>query len=146
MTNPRMDLLDGQRKLLVIWLLGTAPALLIVLARTFQNSNEIEKVWSWLLPSVMPTLSLVLGTYAATALTEVQQPRSVDVLFFRVSVALSLAYLAIISIAICVYPFSAPPATKILDKVSLVMGPVQGLVSACLGVFFISNSQGSKKS
>ena len=122
MTNPRMDLLGGQRKLLLIWLLGATPAVLVLLVRTFQNSDDIERVWSWLLPSVMPTLSLVVGTYAATALTEVQQPRNVDVLFFRVSVALSLAYLAIITLTVCVNPFSAPPATKILDKVSLVSG------------------------
>ena len=144
MTSQRMDLLAGQRRLVLVWLIGSTPAVILLLVRTFEpNADAIEKVWSWLLPSLMPTLSLVVGTYAATALAETSAQRTVDVLFFRVAVALSLAYLAIVTLAILLYPLSPPPATKTLERVGLVLGPVQGLVSACLGVFFISNRPGT---
>ncbi len=127
---------------MLIWLIGSIPAVTLLLARTFgPNADEIERVWAWLLPSVMPTLSLVVGTYAATALTESPKTKTVEVLFFRVAAGLSVAYLAIVVMAISLYPLSPPPATKTLDRVGLVLGPVQGLVSACLGVFFISHKQ-----
>ncbi len=91
MTSQRMDLLAGQRRLLLIWLIGPVPAVIPLLARTLgPNADEIERVWAWLLPSVMPTLSLVVGTYAATALTESPETKSVEVLFFRVAAALSV--------------------------------------------------------
>jgi hypothetical protein len=139
-----MDLLVGQRRLLLIWLLGATPAVVLLLARTFgPNADEIERIWAWLLPSVMPTLSLVVGTYAATALTESPDTKSVELLFFRVAATLSVAYLAIVTLAIWLYPLSPQPATKTLERVGLVLGPVQGLVSACLGVFFISHKQGT---
>jgi hypothetical protein len=123
-------------------LIGSVPAVIPLLARTFgPNAEEIERVWAWLLPSVMPTLSLVVGTYAATALAESPQSKTVEVLFFRVAAGLSVAYLAIVTFAIWLYPLAPPPATKTLERVGLILGPVQGLVSACLGAFFISHKQ-----
>jgi hypothetical protein len=137
-----MDLFAGQRKLVLIWLIGSCPSVALLLTRSFgPNADEIEKVWSWLLPSIMPTLSLVVGTYAATALTQLREDRTVDTVFFRVAVALSLVYLLIVTLTILIYPFSSSPATTTLGRIGLVLGPVQGLVSACLGVFFISHRQ-----
>ena len=140
--NQRMDLMAGQRKLVLIWLIGSSPVILLVLIRTLgPNAADIEKVWSWLLPSVMPTLSLVVGTYAATALSESRKPRSVDAVFFRVAAALSVAYLLIVTVAVAWYPFAASFALQTLERVGLILGPLQGLVSACLGVFFVSQKQ-----
>src|SRR5260370_39122668 len=129
MSSERMDLVAGQGTLLLIWLIGSIPAVTLLLARTFgPNADEIERVWAWLLPSVMPTLSLVVGTYAATALTESPKTKTVEVLFFRVAAGLSLAYLAVVVFAILLYPLSPPPATKSLERVGLVLWPVHGLV------------------
>ena len=142
--NERMDLQAAQQKLVLIWLIGSAPVLVLMMVRTLgPNSEGIERVWGWLLPTIMPTLSLVVGTYAATALTESDGHRTVDVLFFRVGVALSVAYLLIVTLAIALYPFSPPPALLTLDRIGIVLGPVQGLVSACLGVFFVSQKRGA---
>lgn len=144
--NGKIDLLVGQRKLVMIWLIGSAPVILLMLIRTLgPNATDIEKVWSWLLPSVMPTLSLVVGTYAASALKEADAPRTVDAVFFRIAVALSVAYLLILSVAIAAYPLTATPAApalRTLERVGLILGPVQGLVSGCLGVFFVSQKPG----
>jgi hypothetical protein len=142
MTNQRIDLFAGQRKLVLIWLIGSCPSIILLLIRSFgPNAEDIDKVWSWLLPSIMPTLSLVVGTYAATAVTQLREDRTVDLLFFRVAAALSLVYLLIVTLTVCIYPLSSSPATTVLARIGLILGPVQGLVSACLGVFFISNRQ-----
>lgn len=142
--SERLDLQTAQRKLLLIWLIGSAPALILMLVRTLgPNADGIENVWGWLLPTVMPTLSLVVGTYAATALAVPDGHRTVDSLFFRVSVALSASYLLIVILAIVSYPFSKTPALVLLERIGIVLGPVQGLVSACLGVFFVSQKQGA---
>jgi hypothetical protein len=143
--NGRIDLVAGQRTLVLIWLVGSTPSLLLVLIRTLgPNAGDIERVWGWLLPTIMPTLSLVVGTYAATAISESTELRTVDVTFFRVSVALSLAYLLIVTAAIAWYPFSATAAILTLERIGVILGPVQGLVSACLGVFFVSQKRDGK--
>lgn len=140
--DQRIDLNIAQRRLVVVWLTGSIPMTALMLARTFgPNATDIERVWSWLLPSIMPTLSLVIGTYAATALSQIDRPRTVDRVFFRVAVALSIAYLIIVTLAIFLYPASSQPALVTLDRIALVLGPTQGLVSACLGVFFVSHSR-----
>jgi hypothetical protein len=131
----------AQRRLVILWLAGSVPVLAIMLFRTFgPNSTDIERVWSWLLPSLMPTLSLVVGIYTSTAFSRVRD-RAVDGMYFRLAGALSLAYLAILTLAIVFYPFSTQPALVTLDRIALVLGPAQGLVSAALGVFFVSQSR-----
>jgi hypothetical protein len=138
--NDRIDLLAGQRRLVLIWLIGSSPVLVLMLFRTLgSNAGGIERVWGWLLPTIMPTLSLVVGAYASTALTESEGHRTVDRLFFRIATSLSVAYLVIVTLAISLYPLSSPPAVLALERIGIVLGPVQGLVSACLGVFFVSN-------
>ena len=140
--SDRMDLLGGQRTLALIWLIGSTPVLVLMLIRTLgTNASDIERVWGWLLPTIMPTLSLVVGTYAASALTDLTEHRTVDITFFRISVALSLAYLLIVTLAIASYPFSRTAAILTLERIGIVLGPVQGLVSACLGVFFVSRKR-----
>lgn len=142
MTDQRIDLFVGQRKLVLVWLIGSCPSIALLLTRSFgPHAEEIDKVWSWLLPSIMPTLSLVVGTYAATALTQLKEERTVDRMFFRVAIALSIVYLLIVTLTVWIYPFSSSPATTVLARTGLILGPVQGLVSACLGVFFVSNRQ-----
>lgn len=135
---------EAQRRLVLIWLIGSMPMLALMLLRTFgPNSDQIERVWSWLLPALMPTLSLVVGVYASTALAGTNA-RLVERVFFRVAAGLSLAYLTILTLAIALYPSSSQPALVTLDRIALVLGPGQGLVSAALGVFFVSHSRPRK--
>ena len=138
------DMSSSQRKLVVLWLAGSCPVLMLMLVRTFgPNSAGIDRIWSWLLPALMPTLSLVVGAHAATALSQ-RNTRVVDKVFFRIAAALSLAYIIILTLAIALYPFSAQPALVTLDQIALVLGPTQGLVSASLGVFFVSQPRNDK--
>ena len=97
---------------------------------------NIEKVWGWLLTSVMPTLSLVVGTYAAAS-QQSQIGKVSDRTFYKITLGLSVGYLIIVNIAISWYPLKHEDALKLLDTLSLVLGPFQGLVSASLGFFFV---------
>ena len=134
--NAKMDLLAGQQKLVLLWLIGSTPAILLMLIRTFTTGDkDIDRVWGWLLPAIMPTLSLVVGTYTAKALSS-GEPKSVDTLLFRISVAVSTAYLLIVTAAVVLYPVGRLPGLLTLERVGIVLGPVQGLVSACLACSF----------
>ena len=135
----KIDIRVAQLRLMVVWLTGVAPSFALMIVRTIgPDSLNIQKVWGWLLAAVMPTLSLVVGTYAAAA-HQTKINRLADRLFFRITIGLSLAYLVILTVTILFYPLGTDDAMKLLDNMSLILGPLQGLVSASLGVFFATN-------
>jgi hypothetical protein len=142
----QVDVKVAQLRLMILWLIGSSPSFVLLLTRTLgENSLNIQKQWGWLLASLMPTLSLVIGTYAAAA-HQNQSDKSADKTFFRVTLGLSVAYLLIVTLALIFCEFDRESPMKTLDNISLVIGPLQGLVSASLGVFFVSQKTKTKLS
>lgn len=140
-SKPAQQLIDvstAQLRLMILWLVGVTPSFVLLVVRTLgPNSLEIQKIWGWLLASSMPTLFLVVGTYAAAA-RESKQDKSANRTFYNVTSGISVAYLLILNAAVICCPLSNQDGSKVLDTISLVLGPVQGLASASLGVFFVS--------
>jgi hypothetical protein len=135
--DDKIELRLAQLRLMIVWLIGVTPSVSLLIIRTLSpDSLNIEKVWGWLLTSIMPTLSLVIGTYAAAA-QQSQVGKIADRTFYKITIGLSIGYLIILNIAVFWYPLKHEDALKLLDTMSLVLGPLQGLVSASLGVFFI---------
>ncbi|MFN9957962.1 MAG: hypothetical protein ACK55I_33065, partial [bacterium] len=62
------ELGECQRKLTNLWLVALAPAFLVMVTRTLFASSDYPPMWEWLLPAVMPTLLLIIGTGAGIAL------------------------------------------------------------------------------
>jgi hypothetical protein len=100
-------LLSGcQRKLASVWLVGCAVIFLLLLGQTVggKYGSEVEKAWSWFIPTVLPTLSIV-GAVAYQARRDPQR-MTADRLAFRMSVGLSLFYLILVNATMLLQPFS----------------------------------------
>lgn len=138
MTSRRI-IRDCQRKLLLVWAVLGSTASIIVLVQTAPGGvyhTNASDVWDWFLPTLIPTLSLMVGTVAA----EVRTPdpdATVDDLAYRVALWASVLYLALVIGLLLAYAQSGTPVTDLKGSSKLVSS-VYGIVGVTLGTFFVS--------
>jgi len=133
----------SKRRLAVLWFSGSGFIFFVLLLQTIfgRYETDIIEVWGWLLPTIMPTLSLIIGVLVMDAVGKGVKIQTVDRFFFRLSYILSLSYLVVVSITIFIEPFSPLSAVELMKQSNLWLGPFQGLVSASLGAFFIKRAK-----
>lgn len=136
----RILLLKCQRNLLLTWLCGSVPAVLIMSIRTIVGnfSGYEQEIWGWFVPMFLPTLTLMLGAYSAIALKESTHQITIDKVFFNISTGVSSIYLLILNIVVIIQPFLNAPVLETTQRASLFLGLLQGLTTTCIGVFFVS--------
>jgi hypothetical protein len=129
-----------KRQLALIWFIGGGILFAIVLMQTLleRYGSAANQAWGWLLPSVLPTLSLIIGQLVFDAVQGGNRGRTVDRFLFRLTAMLSSVYLLAVLMVILMAPFlreSGP--LQLMAESNVWLGPVQGLVSAALGAFFV---------
>lgn len=151
---PRIPLTQCQRRLLLIWYIGAAPAFLVLIGQTFSDyyGTSTEQAWGWFLPNVLPTLLLVTGIVTQGARKQPTAEQSVERYYLRLALALSIVYLGAVSLALLYLPFflqsqpegldesarCGPSCIEFLNRSNLFLGPFQGLVSAAMGAVFVT--------
>lgn len=125
----------AKRRLAKIWLIGAAVVFFVVLAMSVvpDDPDFTSKLWAWFLPTVTPTLSLIVGVLVLDATGKGRVAREVDPFLLDFAAWLSLFYLALVGATLLLTPFSP----RLLDSSQLWLAPLQGLVSAALGAFFV---------
>jgi len=115
--------------------MGGGLLFLVVVAQTMAGyyGDRAKSAWSWLLPTIMPTLSLIVG---AVVTQKPESTATVDRLAYRISLGLSLCYLLLALATIAAQPFSGMGALDFMSTSNLWLGPLQGLLGISLGVFF----------
>jgi hypothetical protein len=133
----------SQTMLAGVWLIGGGLIFVLVLAQTLggKYAGQVEKAWSWLIPTIVPTLLLIVGAVAYEARQPARKGATVDGLAFSVTCGLSLFYLVLVIVTVLVQPFTAMTPLELMSVSHLWLGPVQGLVSIALGVFFASREK-----
>ena len=125
-----------QQRLAVVWFLGSALVLILMLGQTIggKYGTQYPKAWSWFLPTVLPTLSLIVGALAHDARR--QTAATVNRFAYQMSLALSLFYLLLVVGTILLQPLAMMNPLELLSTSHLWLGPLQGLIGISLGVFF----------
>ena len=118
-------------------------AVLVVQSILDKYHQDLQKAWSWFIPTVVPTLSLMLSVLGAGALGG-QDARQVRVDFFRLAWWLSLAYLLVLTGTILLQPFSPLAPIELFTASNYWLTPMQGLVVAAIGVLFTINERGTR--
>jgi len=128
-----------KRRLATVWFGGAGIVFLLVLLQSLfgRYGDEVTQAWGWLLSSVMPTLSLIIGVLVLDAVQRADVTRTIDAFLFRLTVWLSLAYLLAVFLVVVLTPFSDLGPIQLMTKLNVVLGPVQGLVAAAMGAFFV---------
>lgn len=143
-------LVNAQRWLVILWLLGAAfPFAAIFLQTTVGNAfasggtDQSTRVWEWFLPTVVPTLGLVVGVVANNELREsarrLAERRRVSSFFFRITFGISSFYLLLVGLLpiLTAAKSTAEDKLMLLGKSHLFLPPVQAIAATALAVFFI---------
>lgn len=135
----QLDVMWCKKRIATLWLFGSAFIFLIFLFQTFFGhfSESADEAWSWFLPSVLPTLSLIIGALVADALGQNMAEKKVDSYIFKVSFYLSIFYFIVIFLTIVLQPIVTYSVITFYKKSNLWLVPIQGLVTASLGAFFV---------
>jgi cytochrome bd-type quinol oxidase subunit 2 len=127
-------------ELATIWLGGTGIIVLIMVVQSMLGKFEeqVQEAWGWLLPTVMPTLGMIVTVLGYTALETQRGKSDVRRSFYRIARALSIVYIALVLLTILIQPFSKYDSLQLMRMSNLWLGPIQGLVASALGVLFVS--------
>lgn len=133
-------------KLAIIWLVGSGAIFLVLVVQSLLDYYEpkTDLAWGWFLPTVMPTLSLIIATLvrehrAGTA--SVSDLGPFDLGLYRLAYWLSCFYMVVIAVSVLVYPLmtTTTPPLEVMQRSNLWLGPLQGLTVAALGFLYGSN-------
>jgi hypothetical protein len=139
-----------RRRLATLWFAaGLVLFIVLVLQSVFDYysyfGDEVEDVWSWFLPSIMPTLSLIISVLVLDITSGRDAEKKIDPFFFWLAFLLSAVYLVLVATPLFIQPFiqftDASPV-DLMKRSNLWLGPFQGLVAAALGAFFVKGERG----
>ncbi len=139
--------LDAVRvRLTVVWLIGGLSVLIILVVQSLLGAygSLTQEAWGWFLPTLMPTLGMIITVLTYTALDPLSSGSVVRRTFFWIAFSLSAVYLLLVSLTIFIQPFAASSPDEriaLMRTSNLWLGPVQGLVASALGVLFVSKQK-----
>jgi hypothetical protein len=133
----------AKRRLAVVWFGGAGLLCLLVALQSVRGvyTGETEKAWAWLLPSIMPTLSLIIGVLVSDAQYPDRPEHAVDAFFPRLATVFSAVYLATVLATILFQPIVSATPLELMNMSHLWLAPFQGLVSALMGALFVQQPE-----
>lgn len=134
----RETMSDCKRGLAQLWFASSGTIFLLFLLQSLlgKYGARVGEAWGWLLPTIMPTLSLIIGVLIADVFGQEKSDRLVDRFFYRLTLGLSVVYLLSVLLVILVQPLSSLTPYELMSQTSLWLGPFQGIVAAAIGAFF----------
>jgi membrane protease YdiL (CAAX protease family) len=128
-----------QRNLAILWFVGGGILLILLVIQTMGNHylDKDNEAWGWLLPNLLPTLSLIIGVLMADTFGRGSKGKQVDTFVYRLALAVSVVYLLLVLLPILAQPVVSYAPLDLLKRSNLWLGPLQGLVSATIGAFFV---------
>jgi hypothetical protein len=133
----------SKQSLAILWFTCSGIVFVIVIIQSFLGyyGANLTDAWGWLLPTIVPTQSLIIGVLVSDALGRGRKPEYVDQIIFNIAFGLSAMYLLTVIGQILFQPFSPTSPIELMKQSHLWLGPFQGLVSASLGAFFINKQR-----
>jgi predicted permease len=141
---------DVRDRIAKIWLIGAGLIFIILvlqsLLHVYKDATQdlTQDVWGWFLPTLLPSLALIVTVLTYTALDPLTTGSVVRKSFLQIATWLSIIYLLMVLLTIAIQPFSSkgPAESVALMRTSnLWLGPFQGLVASALGALFVSKEK-----
>ncbi|MDG4595799.1 MAG: hypothetical protein P9F75_08920 [Candidatus Contendobacter sp.] len=132
-----------KKRLASLWILsGSALFILLVLQSILGKfGTRVEEAWAWFLPTIMPTLSLIIGVLVLDVSSTRQSDKKIDRFFFRLAFGLSVIYLVLVMLVPLIQPFTGSSSFELMKQSNFWLGPLQGVVAAILGAFFVKGAR-----
>lgn len=133
----------GQQNIALLWFCGGGFAMIVLIVQSIAGTwgSWVSDAWSWLLPTILPTLTLILSTVTMEAIQQRASRREVNVFAYRLCLGLSAFYLiCVVSLLLAVNFLQIKPL-ELMKMSSLWLAPLQGLLSGIIGVFFVNQTK-----
>jgi len=136
----RMLISECQKRLAKVWVGCVLFIVGLFFAQTMAGKfgDHSKEAWGWLLPTVMPSLSLIVGAVVADKYRGLSKRTTADRFAYRLSLGLSWFYLLLILCSILLQPLSPFGPLEMFSLSQFWLSPVHALVGIALGVFFTS--------
>jgi uncharacterized membrane protein SirB2 len=122
--------------LALAWLGWTCVLVLLLAWRLMQGDQAVADIFAWLTPHLAPTLSLVGGVAVMTKPSpEAEGDPALRTAYLR-ALIVSIVYLLLVTMAVVSVTQTIGTAGDTLKPWSSVLGFLQGVTAATLGVFF----------
>ncbi len=142
MSQERLPAKYCQQRLATVWLVGSGASFLLLFVQLSTGKHD-PSISEWLLPAIVPTLTLMIGAMVTANLTakkpsdddkNAEDPMA-DRFLFRLALGLSAFYLLLLFVILLM---SATTDIKaLIANVGVMLTAVQGLVGLVLGAFFV---------
>lgn len=132
-----------KKRLAILWFsFGLVLFVLLILQSAFGKFGpKVEEAWAWFLPTLMPTLSLIVGVLVLEMVSSKPKDKQIDPFLFRLIFSLSAIYLVLVALIPLMQPFTETTTVELMKRSNLWLGPLQGVVTAALGAFFIKGAR-----
>ena len=130
----------ARKRLAKIWFIASAAVfLLVIIASINRDDRTLVTLWSWFLPSIIPTLSLIVGVLITEHMgRSAPDARLADPFLLGLSTWLSVAYIALVAASLVFHLVE----WLTLESSQLYLAPVQGLAATALSAFFLKKEGG----
>jgi Na+/H+-dicarboxylate symporter len=134
-----ISMTECKKRLGILWFTGAGILFFLLISQTAfgHYGDKSSEAWGWLMPSIMPTLSLIVGVLSSDTLGRSAKNKTVDKFIFTISFYLSFIYIMVMILTILIQPFASIHPLDLMKQSNIWMGPFQGLVSASIGIFFV---------
>ena len=131
-----------QWRLTYVWMIGVGVSFALLLAQTFTGKfgDQSPRAWSWFLPAVLPTLTLIVGSLVYQS-RSASPGATADPRLYRLSSGLSAIYLILVLFVLLSAAFPGPAPIERMTQSQIWVSPVQALVTSALGAFFVSKKE-----
>jgi hypothetical protein len=129
----------GQQSVAILWFCGGGLAMLILIAQSIAGTwgTWVSDAWSWLLPTILPTLTLIISTVVVEATQQRTSHTEVNSFAYYLCLGLSAFYLLCVVTILITVNFVQIKPLELMKMSSLWLAPLQGLLSGIIGVFFV---------
>jgi hypothetical protein len=136
-----MTVNQAQKRLAILWGIGALVSFCLMIwvtlpAKIFK-AEEVKDAWNWLLPLILPFLTLIVSSVIAEANQKNPSTAPTNDLAFGIAWWLSLVYqILIVVMGLTVLWSATPTPLDIFKGSNLFLTPIQGLLGIALGFFF----------
>ncbi len=135
----KLSMANARRRLALLWFIGAALVFVLVIAASIHRDDRVViSLWSWFLPSIVPTLSLIVGVLVSELGNDRSDGRRADAFLLMLSTWLSIAYLLLVALSLLFHLIE----WITLASSQLYLAPVQGLTATALSAFFVKRDAG----
>ncbi len=142
MASSRIPTRVARRRLALLWFAGAAVVFLLVVGQSIggKYGSAVADAWSWFLPTVLPSLSIMVSVLVLDVRRS-SRDRNVDRFVFRLTSWLSVSYLVLVLSTLLLQPIAGVEPIELMRRSNLWLGPLQGIVTAALGAFFVKGEE-----